>query len=62
MKRPVLSVKQYLMRAAYPLVQAVVSRVPACKRLARSMYDLMTPDAERWMNVHGVPLLANIHR
>lgn len=57
---PRLSVKESLIRAVYPSVKAVAYRIPGGKKLVRSVYNLMTHDAERWMNVHGVPLLANI--
>lgn len=49
------------MRKAFPFAKAVASRIPGSRKLAWSMYKLLTPDAERWMNVHGVPLLVNIH-
>jgi len=56
-----LTVKQSLMRRIFFFAKAVLSRVPGAKKLAWSMYKLATPNAERWMNVHGIPLLANIH-
>ncbi|MGA8849136.1 MAG: FkbM family methyltransferase [Dehalococcoidia bacterium] len=56
-----MSVKESLMGAAFPLVHAVASHVPGARKLIWRGYNFLTPDAERWMNVHGVPLLANIH-
>lgn len=56
-----LRVKQSLMRKALPFVKAVGRHIPGSRKLAWGMYNLMTPDAQRWINVHGVPLLANIH-
>ena len=58
---PTLSIRQSLIRAVYPFAKAVAYRVPGGKRFAQSMYNLTTRDAERWMNVHGTPLLANVH-
>jgi len=55
-----MRIKQSLMRKAFPFVKAVTS-IAGGKNLAWGMYNLMTPDAERWLNVHGVPLLVNIH-
>jgi len=49
------------MRKAVAFVRAVVGHIPGGKKLAWGVYNLMTPGAERWINVHGVPLLANIH-
>ena len=58
-----LNLKQSLMRAAYSFGKAVANHVPGGRKLARSVYNLvynlMPP--EQWINVHGVPLLANIH-
>lgn len=56
-----LRVKQSLMSKAFPFAKAVASHVPGVGVLAWSVYKLMTPGAERWINVHGVPLLTNIH-
>jgi len=56
-----LRVKRSLMRKAVAFVRAVVGHIPGGKKLAWGVYNLMTPGAERWINVHGVPLLANIH-
>ena len=61
MGRPTLGVRQSLLRKAFPFAKAVASHIPGGRKLAWSMYKLLTPGAERWMNVHGVPLLANIH-
>ena len=49
------------MRKAFPFVKAVGGHIPGGKKLAWGVYNLMTPGAERWINVHGVPLLVNIH-
>jgi FkbM family methyltransferase len=54
------SVKQSLIRAIYPTAKAVMYRIPGGKKLVRGVYNLVTGGAERWMNVHGVPLLANV--
>ena len=58
-----LNLKQSLMRAAYSFGKTVANHVPGGRKLARGVfnhvYNLMPP--EQWINVHGVPLLANIH-
>lgn len=56
-----MSVKESLMGAAFPLAHAVASHIPGARKLIWRGYNFLTPDAERWMNVHGMPLLANIH-
>lgn len=60
MGRASLNVKQSLIRAVYPIAKAVEYRIPGGRKLVRSVYNLVTHDAERWINVHGVPLLVNI--
>jgi len=60
-RRPTLSVRRSLILVAYPFAKAITSHVPSGRKLARSLYTLLTPNAECWLNVHGVPLLANIH-
>ena len=55
-----MSVKQSLVRVAYPFAKVVASHIPSGRKLAQGVYNLVTHDAERWINVHGVPLLANI--
>lgn len=55
-----LRIKQSLMRAVFPLA-TVAKYVPGGRRIARRAYHLLTPEPERWVNVHGAPLLANIH-
>jgi FkbM family methyltransferase len=56
-----LTVKKTLMGVAFPIAHAVASHIPAARKLMWRGYNFLTPDAERWMNVHGVPLLVNIH-
>jgi FkbM family methyltransferase len=56
-----LGVKEYLMGAAFPIAHAVASHIPGTRKLMWRGYNFLTSDAERWMNVHGMPLLANIH-
>lgn len=59
-RRFILSLKQSLMRAAFPFATAIASSVPGGRKFVRSVYNFMTPDAEQWINVHDVPLLTNI--
>ena len=54
-----LNLKQSVMRAAFPFGKAVANHVPGGRKLAWGVYNLMP--SEQWINVHGVPLLANIH-
>jgi len=61
MRKPALIVRRWLILAAYPFAKAVAIHIPGGRKLARRVYDLMTRDAECWVNVHGVPLLVNIH-
>ena len=49
------------MRVAYPLGKAIARRIPGGRKLAWGVYNLITPDAERWINIHGASLLTNIH-
>jgi len=49
------------MRAVYPFVKATARHIPSGSKFAWGLYKFMTPYAERWINVHGVPLLINIH-
>lgn len=56
-----MRVRQSLIRKVFPFVKAVARHIPGGRKFAWGMYNLMTPDAERWINVHGVPLLVNIH-
>ena len=58
------NLKRSLMRAAYPFGNAVVSHVPGARKLALGVYYNLMPHLmlpEQWLNVHGVPLLANIY-
>jgi len=50
-----------LISAAHPFARAIASYVPGGRKLVESLYALLTRDAECWVNVHGVPLLVNIH-
>ena len=56
-----MTVRQSLIRSIYPFAEVVVNHVPGGRKIARSIYNLMTPEPERWVNVHGIPLLTNIH-
>jgi len=56
-----LSVKQSLIRAAFSVAKAIASHIPGGRQLAWSVYELVTREPERWMTVHGVSLLTNIH-
>ena len=57
------NLKQSVMRSAFRFGNVVSNRVPGGRKLARSVYALarkLIPH-EQWINVHGVPLLANIN-
>lgn len=56
-----MSVKESLMGAALPVAHVVASHIPGARKVIWRGYNFLTPNAERWMNVHGMPLLANIH-
>lgn len=55
-----MKLKQYLMRVVFP-VSIVVKYIPFGKNIAWRVYCLLTPDSERWVDVHGASLLTNIH-
>lgn len=57
-----MNLKQSLMQVVYPFGKAV-AYVPFCRSLARGVYNFMYNliPSEQWINVHGFPLLANIH-
>lgn len=58
-RAPTSNVKQSLMQAVFPLVKAVAGHIPGSRKLAQGVYNLMP--SEHWINVHGIPLLCNIH-
>jgi len=49
------------MHKTFSLIKPLVDRIPGGKKLAWNMYNFMTPNPERWISAHGIPLLANIH-
>ncbi|MFC2001738.1 FkbM family methyltransferase [Chloroflexota bacterium] len=54
-------IKKSLIRVAFVLARAILTPLPGGKKLAWSIFKLLTPSPERWINVHDTPILANIH-
>ena len=57
------NLKQFVMRAAFRFGNVISNHVPGGRKLARSVYAIVCKliPREQWINVHGVPLLANIY-
>lgn len=58
-RSPASSVKQSLARTFYPAVKAALYHIPGGAKFGKWVYSLYNRDAEQWMIVHGIPLLAN---
>jgi len=56
-----LDMRRSLVRFLRPLGRFVANRLPGGNMLVKAIFDLATPGAERWVQVHGLPLLTNIH-
>jgi len=55
------NIKDSLIRVVRPLAKIVMNSIPGGRKLAWSLYQFLTPNGERWVDVHGVPILVNIH-
>lgn len=55
-----LRIEQSAMRVVFPIA-TVLKYIPGGKTLGWRAYRLLTPNPERWVNVHGASLLTNIH-
>jgi len=52
--------RRSLVQAIHHFTWPAVGRIPGARKLAWSVYRLVMPYAEQWIDVHGVPVLTNI--
>jgi FkbM family methyltransferase len=51
---------RFLVRTAYPLGKFITDRIGG-RRIAKKLYDTLTPKSSRWVRIHNSLLLTNIH-
>jgi len=51
----------FIIKSLYPVAHAMTKGVPQSRKFVTRVYELLSPEAERWVEVHGVHLLTNVH-